>query len=87
MRAGTTHPNPALACSLDAPLFAVLCADNCGPKGEHLASKTYYSDAASIFSLVFEVLMCSAPCYGTGHCCCVGWGNPKAVTPQLSSGD
>ena len=40
-------------------------------------------DCGSTMGLFFELLCCSLPCYGTGHCCCIPWGgSSKAVAPS-----
>jgi hypothetical protein len=56
---------------------------NSGLKKGEETSKTYYGDACSTWSMMYEIVLCGFTTYGSGHCCCVGWGNPAQVTPAM----
>ena len=58
---------------------------NSGLKDEPPAKRTYYGDIGSTVGLMYELMCCSVPFYGTGHCCCIGWNDPSkqvAVAPS-----
>ena len=44
------------------------------------APRVCYGDLGSTFGLLYNVLCLGAPCYGSNHCCCIGWGKPDAYT-------